>query len=760
MRRRTRRRCGPIQFADANMLRLKVYDGHPASTVVLPEVSVSRRHARIERTGNFFLIRDEGSTNGTFVNEMLVRTHVLSHGDSVRIGKYVLVADSRPASKGDTTRVRVTQLSLPESIFGDESGEGGGAAGAPAGAGLWDAGRERLFRLFEIGRELGHVDAPEVLLARSLDIILEELEADRGALLLAEAGSQAAAGPGARGAKTGKARAGKAAKAGLSFSPAAVRTRGESSPSREEAKGAREKGEASGDDGRSDSRAAPAAKSEDLVIPEAFLVEACARAGGLAGEVPAASGKGEARRSCIAAPVKDRDALLAVIYVDREPGGPAFRQTDLHFLRALASQVAVSLANARLFREMQETREEVEAIVSNLTDGVLVADDRFQVVEANRAATVLLGLRDRNPLGASLPSLFEGFQAFPERATLEALSRGEGGVFYLRPARKQGEALETTLIAGKIAPYPRSSPERRGVVVTLRDHSAAQHVEELKTQFAEKVAHKLRSPLTVVQGDLPFLRQSIQRAGGGTASEREMIEELERNCSLLRRLIDEFVEFIELETRCTRLSTLPQPADVRALLRDAVRSVEPAATKKGIAIVERSGSVLPPLAVYSDLLLRAFQEILKNAVAFNREGGAVAIEAREIDGCVRIDFIDTGPGIPAGEIESVFYVCHQVDAERTGQVPGAGLGLTIARHVVQKHGGEISITSPFGFADRGTRVSVYLPEPDWKSDAAPEPAAGRGEKAGAAGAGPARAPDHDDERQDDLQGEAAKEAVR
>jgi signal transduction histidine kinase len=106
---------------------------------------------------------------------------------------------------------------------------------------------------------------------------------------------------------------------------------------------------------------------------------------------------------------------------------------------------------------------------------------------------------------------------------------------------------------------------------------------------------------------------------------------------------------------------------------------------------------------------RAFLHIIENGVKFGVQGGQVIVEAEESGGYVRVDFTDDGPGIPREEIESVFYVCHQVDEDRTGQVPGAGLGLSIARHIVQEHGGDIRITSPYRSLDRGTRVSVFLP---------------------------------------------------
>jgi len=147
--------------------------------------------------------------------------------------------------------------------------------------------------------------------------------------------------------------------------------------------------------------------------------------------------------------------------------------------------------------------------------------------------------------------------------------------------------------------------------------------------------------------------------------------------------------------------------------------VEADARTKGILVVERLANDLPPVTARTGHLVQAFHHILENAVKFAAHGGRVIIDAEDLGGCVRVDFADDGPGIPREEIESVFYVCHQVDKERTGQVPGAGLGLTVARHIVREHGGEIRISSPYRFLDHGTQVSVFLPAtPAVKEEAA------------------------------------------
>jgi signal transduction histidine kinase len=660
------------------MLRLKIYDGQEklnevelgkdvvtfgrddVNTAVLPDVSVSRRHAQVEPSGNFYVIRDNGSTNGTFVNEMVVRLHVLNHGDTIRVGKYTLVVDSRSSPSGDTTRVRVEQLKLA----GDVVSLAGEAFKKRADRGALDkSSRDELLRLFDVQRKIAHVDTTDVVLDRTLEIALEEVNANRGGFLISTSGPL-------KGGIDGDDDA-----LAASFHPAALQDRNEK-----------------------------AAANEDLVIPQELVAKAVRESREFSGELPGPTGQEEMKRPFLVCPVEDRTGVHGVLFLERSPDQPPFAELDLRFLRAATTQVAASLANARLFAEISEQNAKVETIIANLTDGVLVTDDEFHVLEANTAATMLLGLSSTNPVGCHLFKLLGDFVVTPEPAILEGTAVAEGAIFHLHSAGK--DSTEARLLAGRITPFPRETGNPHGLVVTLRDRSRAKQADELKTQFLENVAHKLRSPLTVVQGNLEVVRAE---AAEGKPPPTDVLDDLERNASTLAHMVGDFVDFIELQTRTNRFVAPPQPTKVKKVLREAIRLLADEASRKEILMVERLSDELPPIVVQPDLLLRAFSEILGNAVKFSAARSRIVVEGQECEGYLHLKFVDNGPGIPDHEIESVFYVCHQVDRERTGQVPGAGLGLALARHIVQEHGGEIQIASPYGFADHGTCVSLFLP---------------------------------------------------
>ena len=477
------------------MLRLKVFDGlervanlklgegivsvgrSDDCTLTLPDLSVSRKHAEIFPDGHFYVLRDNDSTNGTFVNELAVRTHVLTHGDTIRIGKYLVQVDAKPSNEKDSTRVRIQQvpllsqdaaevapvdideptlgrddtLDIPKSAYSDFA----------------DPATEQLRRLTEVHEALAHVSSSESLLERILDLLLENVDADCGSVLLTREREDAS--------DTEE------------LQPFVVRRRGAVPPS---------------------SFASDGSVNDELVIPAAVVEQVSGSTHGLIGRVPRSN---DQTTSCLACPVEDHHGSHGLLYLERSEQKSPFSNEDLNFVMTVCRQLAGSLSNARLFAEITGEREKIRTVFASLTDGVLVTNAEFEVIEANRAAVHLLDLASRNPLGRELFSLFEEFEVRPGIAVLRTSCRRAGVVFQLlrRAAADRGDRTGR-FISGTISPYPREK-EPQGYVLTLQDDSRDRHIEELKTRFMERIGHKLRTPLTVIQANLPLLSSETDR---------------------------------------------------------------------------------------------------------------------------------------------------------------------------------------------------------------------------------------------------------
>jgi signal transduction histidine kinase len=620
----------------------------PQNDLVLADPSVSRFHAEIEPQGGFYLVRDQGSTNGTFINDMLVRARLLSHGDLIRVGRFVLRFDSKAAPGNESTRVRIETLDWVEKAKAEDLPQRDSSSAEE----LDHVGhRDIIERHYQVTRNLwgaiGYMANREQLHVAALDFLLETLEGDRAALIDYDSRRDGV------------------------WSPVLVRVRGEA--------------DATGADIRIDT----GALARMTVVGDVVALPLHT---------------GDTSRRALIAPLHDHDVLFGAIYLDREASDRSFDEHDQRLLGLTARQIAVAAKNAALVDDLLAERGKTQAILTSLVDGVLVCDEYFRVTDANIAATVLLGLEERNPLSRPLEAVLADFRISPDLALLSEESRRGGATFQLEPLEFKADVASRSL-TGFIVAFYREDGEVEGYVVTMRDATESRRLERIKNEFICNVAHKLRTPLTVVQADVPLLRER----GTDGALAAEIIDEVERNTFRLSQIVDQFVEFTDLELEAAKDGDAPTPTHLAKLIREAELAVAPQAKAKRIEIVHRVDESLPTLLVRPRRLRTAIERILENAVKFADEGTQVRIESESTTSVVKLHIMDEGPGIPPEHAEAVFYVGHQIDENRTGQVPGAGLGLSIARHVLEQHGGDVRITSPYDEVACGTKVTLILP---------------------------------------------------
>lgn len=248
-------------------------------------------------------------------------------------------------------------------------------------------------------------------------------------------------------------------------------------------------------------------------------------------------------------------------------------------------------------------------------------------------------------------------------------------------------------------------------VICLHDESHIERNERLKSVFVNRLAHKLRTPLTVIAGVNSLISQ--QAVEGMDPELRSLLDESVRHAEECSAIIERFVEYTSLDI--ARGATSRERASVGALIAFAEDATRNDAMAKGFSIEQDLPEEEIEVRGNRGNLAIVFHHIAQNAVKFGREGGRLAIRAEQSGDSVWIRFIDDGPGIPTAELENLCKMLHQVDTGNTGQVPGAGLGLWIVRAIVDSHRGDISIASP-AEGDRGTMVEIRLPAASAETD--------------------------------------------
>jgi signal transduction histidine kinase len=248
----------------------------------------------------------------------------------------------------------------------------------------------------------------------------------------------------------------------------------------------------------------------------------------------------------------------------------------------------------------------------------------------------------------------------------------------------------------------RDVTERAAVQRALeeRNRSLAE-LAELRNVFVASVSHELRTPLTSVVSFAHLLAE--ESADSMTAEQLQLLDGIDRNAKRLLRLIEDLLLLVRLETHNLPMSfTSVEPPDI---VRAAVTDREPIAAEHGLTLQYEVTSG-PPLHCDELRVHQVLGNLISNAMKFTPTGGRVTVRAAPTDAGWRFEVHDTGIGIPAEDLDSMFARFSRASNASSQGVPGTGLGLVICQAIVARHGGRIALESTEG---TGTRVTVWLP---------------------------------------------------
>jgi signal transduction histidine kinase/DNA-binding response OmpR family regulator len=229
----------------------------------------------------------------------------------------------------------------------------------------------------------------------------------------------------------------------------------------------------------------------------------------------------------------------------------------------------------------------------------------------------------------------------------------------------------------------------------------AETANRLKDEFLATLSHELRTPLNAVLGYLQMLRAGAIEAQRVPA----VLETIERNAKLQEQLISDVLDVSRIITGKLRLDV--RAVDLRQVIQEALDTVGPAATAKGVRLQSTLDHPGGPVAGDAQRLQQIIWNLLSNAIKFTPRGGRVQVRLQRIDSHVEITVSDTGEGIAPEFLPQLFQRFRQADSTFTRSHGGLGLGLAISRHLVEAHGGHIEATSPG--KGQGTTIRIELP---------------------------------------------------
>ena len=352
-------------------------------------------------------------------------------------------------------------------------------------------------------------------------------------------------------------------------------------------------------------------------------------------------------------------------------------------------------------RRAEATARYLEAIIRSSDDPIIATDLEGRITSWNPAAQRLYGYRSEEVSGQAVELLVPKDRRASHAEFLEAIRRGEP-VDHVETVRraKGGQLIDVELT---ISPIRDHQGHVIGASAIERDIRGRKEVYRLKDEFVSIVSHELRTPLTSIRGALGLLAEGVAR---DEAQRTSLIDVAFRNCTRLVRLVNDILDVQRIEAG--RMEFKISPVDLPALVEDAVAAHVGYASECRVDLrfepEVKNGAILAD----SDRVMQVMANLISNACKFSGEGTLITVVVASTPDKIRVEVRDQGPGIPQDQRHRVFEKFSQLDSTSTRKIGGSGLGLSIAKAIVEHLDGSIGFD-----ARKGGGTTFHVEWPLW-----------------------------------------------
>lgn len=365
---------------------------------------------------------------------------------------------------------------------------------------------------------------------------------------------------------------------------------------------------------------------------------------------------------------------------------------DLQASRRALMNILEDVDEAR--QRTEEEKNKTLAVITNFADGLFIFDERKTLSLVNPQAETFFRIKSEEVIGKAISEL-GGFPSLKSLVELIGLEIKE--VFRREIQIKENLVLEVTT-----TPIVREK-EEIGTIVIVHDISREKMSERMKTEFVSLAAHQLRTPLSAIKWTLRMLLDGD--LGEITEEQKNFIEKTYSSNERMISLINDLLNVTRIEEGRYLYKTAL--TDIESVIESVINYYKEEAENKKLKVeLKKPKEKLPPVTVDVEKIKLAFQNIFDNAVRYNRIGGRVTVslncDKKEIEVIVK----DTGLGIPNDQKERVFGRFFRAANVMRMETEGTGLGLFIAKNIVEAHGGKIWFESE---ENKGSAFHFTLP---------------------------------------------------
>ena len=340
-------------------------------------------------------------------------------------------------------------------------------------------------------------------------------------------------------------------------------------------------------------------------------------------------------------------------------------------------------------------RNEIEAMFSSMIEGVIALDMEEHVIGMNQAVAGILDCDPSEAQGRSIQEVVRNTALHDfVRETILADKPVEKDI----PISSDGEGL----VNGRGTILRDAGGKQIGALIVLNDVTRLRRLENIRRDFVSNVSHEIKTPITAIKGFVETLRD-------GTVTNPEdagrFLGIIERHVDRLEAIIEDLLSLSKMEQESEKEGVALVERRISEILQSAVQACHVRAADKEIGIEITCADSLVA-EVDPSLIEQAVVNLLDNAIKYSDDGGIVRVEATREDREITIAVRDQGCGIEKKHLSRLFERFYRVDKARSRQLGGTGLGLAIVKHIVQAHGGKVSVKSTLG---KGSTFTIHLP---------------------------------------------------
>ncbi|HEV2580941.1 MAG TPA: GAF domain-containing protein, partial [Ktedonobacteraceae bacterium] len=402
-------------------------------------------------------------------------------------------------------------------------------------------------------------------------------------------------------------------------------------------------------------------------------------------------------------------AIGAITFVSAE-SGRYYTQADLSMAEELASRAALAIQNARLYREAQQSRHQLEIILQGVADGILVYTPDNRLLYANEAAAHMTGAASLQELLAASPlEVVSKYELIDERGeplpstqlTHRRVFAGEpeaqAVIGYREPGT--GQPMRWSLVTSR--PVRDENGQVALVISIVHDITERMLIERRKDEFISMASHELKTPVTSLKGFTNVLQRRLGKQGDELGL--HYLARMDAQLNKLTSLISDLLDISRMQSG--KLALREEPIDLDALIDETVDNVQAATPTHRLRVEGRTGS---QVFGDQDRLGQVFVNLLTNAIKYSPHADMVRVrlfkESDQKQAIVSVQ--DFGIGIDKMHHEKIFDRFYQVTDPEEKTYPGLGIGLHISSEIVARHQGRMWVKS---YKGKGSTFFVALP---------------------------------------------------